>query len=42
MINVWERLGYDTSEWPSEFLPGATLAVHPDDLPRSKPRLTRT
>ncbi len=32
MINVWERLGYDMSEWPGEFLPGAVLAIHPDDL----------
>jgi two-component system, sensor histidine kinase and response regulator len=34
MINVWETLGYDPVTAPSEFVPGAILAIHPDDLPR--------
>ncbi len=32
MINVWERMGLEPSEFPPDFLSGATLAVHPDDL----------
>ena len=34
MVNVWETLGYAPSEAPSAFLPGAMLAIHPDDLAR--------
>ena len=32
MINVWETLGYDEETAPKEFVPGAILAIHPDDL----------
>jgi two-component system, sensor histidine kinase and response regulator len=34
MINVWETLGYDPATAPSEFAPGAVLAIDPEDLAR--------
>ena len=34
LINVWETLGYDPETAPSEFGPGAMLAIHPDDIAR--------
>ena len=34
MFNVWETLGYDTASAPTEFVPGAVLAIHPDDIGR--------
>ncbi|AKU93828.1 diguanylate cyclase/phosphodiesterase (GGDEF & EAL domains) with PAS/PAC sensor(s) [Labilithrix luteola] len=34
MVNVWETLGYDPASTPVEFVPGAILAIHPDDLGR--------
>ena len=34
MVNLWESLGYDPATAPTQFGPGAELAVHPDDLAR--------
>src|SRR5262249_21043807 len=33
-INVWEPLGYDPREAPTDFASGFTLAIHPDDQER--------
>ena len=34
LVNLWETVGHDPATAPSRLVEGATLAAHPEDLPR--------